>query len=1011
MKWKYGLILFLCLFFIGECCAETYNCDFHLVDSVTGNNLDTSLVSAHYKVKYWQYYNSSGPCCAHYYEEPPYDCMEWICINDMINFLESSTCDTNHACSITMTDFSSWGATTGCYAAKYRFFSYQMTNLPLNYSWSTNIPHDGLLAAPATYQDEMRDGTYYTNVITEFSAHVIHNSTVAGYVYINGVAVSGATCYFYQDGVYLCNTTTASNGFFVKSTFCNNLTKNITMYVSKAGNFGNQSITLVKTPNASYPYWNGYPFDLYTCSFSLQPWEFYDNITTVSGYVFDNQTGLPIVNALVEATTCMNLTDETHAGSSIFLGGVVYTDETGYYYIDNLVRSNRTNGITPTCENIDLDIRASKPDKYLRNGWEYTFKYQNFFANESAYTNINFSLDHYERYDISGYVINGETGDIVPNFYVVELLSDSGNWYYDATNSSGYYETDTYYWNNILWSGYNVSISPSSTDYNVSTLIFLGTNPPGNYLLNLTIYPRKESYSYVDGYVNDNFGNPVITEFGGGITGYNEYYTYTDEFGYYYVGFCLDTCGYPTWIDGCTPIDGCIYYIGTELDAFISDWDRYDNISYFIIPGVDETTHHNITLQNYETSIYGIVVDNLTGEPVDGTYIIVNDTDAYLTPMLSHTPGSFYFGDLNIGDLYSLFAINPNFTLDSAVVIVDKDENCNKIFFYMDNLTQNYDPWNSGDYTLTWIGGNYTWNIHDIFNYEYGIYYQPVTMQLQFVDQYFRPIDSLHVTQTPMDTTYENWSVLDMAYKIKNKTGFDPRAVNSGTTGSDGTIIFPSLKPIYYKLDAVDTSRNISFTKYITTGEDKKIIIIPLNQSTTTAKDMVIKYSVEGEYINGTFFETNVTYRDITNQTGSLTEFVKYSNGTTIFENTYTNVNNASYKHIFNVTNGEEYQYGFTSTNTLYGQTSKINYLTAHIAFGALTPDYVKWIAVGVMVLLGTLFSVYSVRTGLIIISLMAIFIWGVGWLDIGLYGGIITISLLILAILSYIRNRENINT
>lgn len=293
----------------------------------------------------------------------------------------------------------------------------------------------------------------------------------------------------------------------------------------------------------------------------------------------------------------------------------------------------------------------------------------------------------------------------------------------------------------------------------------------------------------------------------------------------------------------------------------------------------------------------------------------------------------------------------------------------------------------------------------------YGVYYLPNTMETQFVDQYYKPLANLPVSMIALNTTYKdsNFTILEKTYGI-NRSQYDVRAEINGTTGEDGVIIFPAMKEILYLMTVNDPVRNVTYSSTTQQNEDRNIIIIPIGYQSTQARDAVIHYTIGGNYTeNLTHFVYTLDYEDTTNETINVTTYLHYKNGTVINDHTYLDDSSISHVYEFEPESGETYVYGFVANHPNYQEFNITRSFDGRslLAIGGLSSTYLQWIAIGLIILVGALFSATSMRFGVIVIPCMAFFFWMAGWLQLNIAGGTIVVALLILGALSYIRWKD----
>jgi hypothetical protein len=313
-----------------------------------------------------------------------------------------------------------------------------------------------------------------------------------------------------------------------------------------------------------------------------------------------------------------------------------------------------------------------------------------------------------------------------------------------------------------------------------------------------------------------------------------------------------------------------------------------------------------------------------------------------------------------------------------------------------------------------------------------GTMYAPTTAQIQFFNQYYQPLSGMYVTLTPINTTTSgNWTILKDWYGISTATSYTIQSPSSGLTDASGLIVFPSILPVYYKITATNVSAGISYSNYIQVGNERRAIIINTGPAELPARVSVITSSTSMLYDNETtdYATLRISYYDKNNSTTNLTTYIQDSNGSVVTSHVYLRnatvsplptiipgttagsmANNLVYTEYFLPKSGTSYRYGYYASSTIYGPTNDTKPFVArnYIRPFSMPPQYLPWLAIALMVVLGSIFSAYSVKFGAVVLPLMGFFFSAIGWLSLGVMGLAILGILITLGILSYIRKKEN---
>jgi PKD repeat protein len=295
-----------------------------------------------------------------------------------------------------------------------------------------------------------------------------------------------------------------------------------------------------------------------------------------------------------------------------------------------------------------------------------------------------------------------------------------------------------------------------------------------------------------------------------------------------------------------------------------------------------------------------------------------------------------------------------------------------------------------------------------------GYYYPPTSAQIQFFDQYYRPLTGMYVVLTPINTTTEgNWTILKSIYGIAETSAYSPDDPVSGISDASGLVIFPSIKPVYYKCTAYRASDGLSYSNYIQIADERRTIIIPVGAVETAPRIVVINASCSLTYDNeSTSWATfAVKYNDSVNSTTTVMAYIQETkSGDIVDQKFFNDTSNVNYTASFLPTKSLAYKYGYMATSTTYGVVNESkafagrNYVEPY----HLSDEYKLWIAVVLMVVIGAVFSAYSVKFGAVVLPLSGFLFSSIGWISYGAAGLIILPVLIILGIAGYIRKKES---
>jgi hypothetical protein len=295
-----------------------------------------------------------------------------------------------------------------------------------------------------------------------------------------------------------------------------------------------------------------------------------------------------------------------------------------------------------------------------------------------------------------------------------------------------------------------------------------------------------------------------------------------------------------------------------------------------------------------------------------------------------------------------------------------------------------------------------------------GYYYPPTSAQIQFFSQYYQPLSGMYVTLTPINTTTEgNWTILKSIYGISETNAYSPDEPVSGLSDASGLVIFPSIKPVYYRITATRALDDLSYTNYIQIGDERRTIILQVGAVETAPRISVINSSCSMSFDNeSTSWATfAVKYNDTSNDTTMVMAYIQETKSGVIIDKVFfNNTPTVNYTASFLPTKSLAYKYGYTAVSTTYGVINESkafagrNYVEPY----QLSTEYKLWIAVVLMVVIGAVFSAYSVKFGAVVLPLAGFFFSAIGWISYGTAGVIILPVLIILGIAAYIRKKES---
>jgi len=293
-------------------------------------------------------------------------------------------------------------------------------------------------------------------------------------------------------------------------------------------------------------------------------------------------------------------------------------------------------------------------------------------------------------------------------------------------------------------------------------------------------------------------------------------------------------------------------------------------------------------------------------------------------------------------------------------------------------------------------------------------FYIPQQVRFILMDQNSNYLTGVSMTATPLNFTAPvNWT--------QTLIGINP-SVNlngttlSGVTGTDGSWAAPMLASFQYQFQLTGGADNLNYNFTLYPSQTEYTLMIPVGiTAIPTSAANVVSYSLSNSSISNTSQYFNMSYTDTSSAgTSSLTFAVYNSTGAVMASQSYTGsaANSEVFSRVVTVTAGQSYTYGLYANQNTYGWINQTQTVTLQnqIALIGAAPGWVEeWLAIGLIIIFAACFSLFSKPFALIIIpTLTWYFQYEVGWLPASFLSNIALGSLLVVAVLLYIRSREN---
>jgi len=268
--------------------------------------------------------------------------------------------------------------------------------------------------------------------------------------------------------------------------------------------------------------------------------------------------------------------------------------------------------------------------------------------------------------------------------------------------------------------------------------------------------------------------------------------------------------------------------------------------------------------------------------------------------------------------------------------------------------------------------------------------YMPHQVRIQLIDAYGAPVSDITVTAVGEETTLPD-AVLSWFTKL---FGFedDENPIKDqemqGTTDSTGSIVFMMIEGVKYQLSFSNLEDGLILEKSLYPKEDSYLFQVSSLMSHRAPLAEVVTWDISATGSEGSVL-LGVSYADTQQQTTAFQFYVKDASGDTIHSETCEGSTiNVSYA--VEDETGKSYTWGFEAEHDVYGSLADGKGITLKggkrlIDLGLAEEDefLYTWIALGLIFLVGALFSAISVRAGCAIVPLFSAFVTWIGWLSI----------------------------
>ena len=282
------------------------------------------------------------------------------------------------------------------------------------------------------------------------------------------------------------------------------------------------------------------------------------------------------------------------------------------------------------------------------------------------------------------------------------------------------------------------------------------------------------------------------------------------------------------------------------------------------------------------------------------------------------------------------------------------------------------------------------------------------TVKVRFVilDYVGQRFENVTVTATPLESTGP-WAWLEDLLGVPGKVDVQ-NEVLTGTTGTDGAIVFTMVESVKYRVDIVDASQGISTSITIYPKEDE--IPVYIWPATTPPLGTTVVYDLTAAALDDENTRLQLTYSDGLKNTTSVRFYVADENGTLIHSETKTGDANVTLAYEMANVPGEVYIFGFEARHGTYGTITQDQFIRFEsnrplVDFAPWIPLWVyNWLAIGFIVCIAAIFGFQTLKFGVALVPVFALLFTFMGWLGTPI---LITLCALVLGVLLYMRYSE----
>jgi PKD repeat protein len=256
------------------------------------------------------------------------------------------------------------------------------------------------------------------------------------------------------------------------------------------------------------------------------------------------------------------------------------------------------------------------------------------------------------------------------------------------------------------------------------------------------------------------------------------------------------------------------------------------------------------------------------------------------------------------------------------------------------------------------------------------------------------PIQNMNVTSIGVQSSLGSLDWVASFFGINLNETPILNTSQSATTDYGGSVVFLMVPTEKYRLDYVCETLGINESRYYYPKEEWYNEIFWTTP--VVYSSYVISYTLYNA-TNGSYMDLGVHYIDISNHTtDNLTFWVKNSTGGLIYTQTNASghIGDINYSYPIPLTQNGIYYWGFSANTTMYDMPINLsNYfriegmpepvrIDLQIGTDAPALEIYNWIAVIVIMIIAFIFGRITIKFGIVIVPIMAMFFKFIGWLQ-----------------------------